>query len=69
MRHTRKAGSLRRCDCFAPSRPGVVLDPFMGTGTAAVVAERLRRDWLGIELNPTFTKLADHRLRSARGVA
>ena len=68
MRHTREVGALCRCDCFAPSRPGVVLDPFMGTGTTAVVAERLRRDWLGIELNPTFSKLATDRLRSARRV-
>ncbi|MGH3431077.1 MAG: DNA-methyltransferase [Mycobacteriales bacterium] len=59
-------GALRRCDCFAPSRPGLVLDPFFGAGTVAVVAERLNRDWLGIELNPTFTKLAEDRLRSAR---
>jgi DNA modification methylase len=69
MRHVREVGELRRCDCFAPTRPGVVLDPFMGTGTTAVVAERLGRDWLGIELNPTFTKLAEDRLRSARRVA
>lgn len=69
MLHTREVGELRRCDCFAPSRPGVVLDPFMGTGTTAVVAERLRRDWLGVELNPAFVKLADDRLRSARRAA
>jgi site-specific DNA-methyltransferase (adenine-specific) len=69
MRHTREVGELRRCDCFAPSRPGVVLDPFMGTGTTAVVAERLRRDWLGVEINPDFIKLADDRLRSARRAA
>jgi site-specific DNA-methyltransferase (adenine-specific) len=67
--HTREVGELRRCDCFAPSRPGIVLDPFMGTGTTAVVAERLRRDWLGVELNPTFVKLAADRLRSARRAA
>jgi DNA modification methylase len=62
MRHTREVGELRRCDCFAPSRPGVVLDPFMGTGTTAVVAERLNRDWLGIELNPAYVQLAEQRL-------
>jgi DNA modification methylase len=66
MRHTREVGELRRCRCFAPSRPGVVLDPFMGSGTTALVAERLSRDWLGVELNPTFIKLARNRLRSAR---
>lgn len=69
LRHVREVGELRRCRCFAPTRPGVVLDPFMGTGTTAVVAERLNRDWLGIELNPDFTKLADDRLRSARRAA
>jgi len=65
MLHTREVGKLRRCDCFAPTRPGVVLDPFMGTGTTAAVAERLSRDWLGIELNPAYVKLATDRLRAA----
>ena len=59
----RRVGELRRCDCFAPSRPGVVLDPFFGTGTVGVVAARHRRDFLGIELNPTYTRLAARRLR------
>ena len=67
MLHTREVGELRRCDCFAPTRPGVVLDPFMGTGTTAVVAKRLGRDFLGIELNPTYVKLATNRLRAADG--
>jgi site-specific DNA-methyltransferase (adenine-specific) len=61
-RHVREVGELSRCDCFAPSRPGVVLDPFMGTGTTAVVAERLNRNWLGVELNPHFASLAEDRL-------
>ncbi len=59
----RKTGELRRCHCFAPSRPGLVLDPFFGTGTVGLVAARHRRDWLGIELNPTFSRLARRRLR------
>lgn len=66
MRHTREIGELRRCDCFAPTRPGVVLDPFMGTGTTAVVAERLRRDWLGVELNRQYAQLAERRIDTAR---
>lgn len=59
----RKTGELRRCDCFAPSRSGVVLDPFFGTGTVGVVANRLGRDFLGIELNPAFARLAKRRLQ------
>lgn len=40
-------------------RPGdVVLDPFMGAGTTAVVAERLGRRWIGCELNPEYAALA-----------
>jgi site-specific DNA-methyltransferase (adenine-specific) len=60
----RRVGELRRCDCFAPSRPGVVLDPFFGTGTVGLVAARHRRDWLGVELSPAFARLANRRLRS-----
>jgi DNA modification methylase len=67
MRHTREVGELARCDCFAPTRPGVVLDVFAGTGTTAVVAKGLGRDFLGIELNPAYVKLATDRLRAADG--
>jgi adenine-specific DNA methylase len=65
-RDVRKVGELTRCDCFAPSRPGVVLDPFFGTGTVGVVAERLSRDWLGVELNPNFAAQAEQRIAGRR---
>lgn len=68
-RTVRKAGPLQRCDCFAPARPGVVLDPFFGTGTVGAVAERLGRDWLGIELNPAYVELARRRLGLDRRTA
>lgn len=54
------------CDCKAGSEPGLVLDPFMGSGTTAVVAEQLDRDWLGIELNPEYIALAKQRIAGAR---
>ena len=50
------------CECSDSWIPGVVLDPFMGSGTVAVAAIRHRRDWLGIELNPEFARLAEDRL-------
>jgi site-specific DNA-methyltransferase (adenine-specific) len=50
------------CACDAPTRPGLVLDPFFGTGTVALMAQRLGRDWLGIELNPDYVGLAEDRL-------
>ena len=43
-------------------RGGVVLDPFMGAGTTAVVAKQLDRDYLGIELNAEYIKIAEKRL-------
>lgn len=36
----------------------VVLDPFSGSGTTAVVSERLGRNWICIEINPQFCELA-----------
>jgi DNA modification methylase len=41
---------------------GIVLDPFMGSGTTAVVARSLGRKYLGIELNPAYIKIAEKRL-------
>jgi site-specific DNA-methyltransferase (adenine-specific) len=54
--------ALVPCACGAATRPGVVLDPFMGSGTVALVARRYERDWLGIELNPEYAKLTRDRL-------
>lgn len=45
---------------------GVVLDPFFGSGTVGLVAERHRRDWIGIELNPAYAKLAQKRIAADR---
>ena len=58
------------CGCRAPFVPGVVLDPFFGSGTVGAVARKLGRDWLGIELNPDYVELAQVRLgvRSSRPV-
>ena len=54
------------CTCRAGTVPGVVLDPFFGAGTVGVVAEADGRDWVGIELNPTFARLAEQRIADAR---
>ena len=49
------------CGCNAPTRPGIVLDPFAGSGTTLKVARELGRDALGIELHPGFAELARER--------
>ncbi|HLZ16399.1 MAG TPA: site-specific DNA-methyltransferase, partial [Cyclobacteriaceae bacterium] len=41
---------------------GIVCDPFFGTGTSGLVAQKLRRRFLGIELNPRYVRLARNRL-------
>ena len=42
---------------------GVVLDPFLGSGTTAVAAQRLGRKYIGIEKNQRFYRIAENRLK------
>ena len=42
---------------------GVVLDPFAGSATTCLVAEKLRRNWIGFEINPEYIKIAEERLK------
>lgn len=46
---------------------GVVLDPFMGAGTTAIVARMLDRRYIGIELNPEYVALAQKRMEKELG--
>lgn len=41
---------------------GIVLDPFMGAGTTAVVAWKHNRNYIGFELNPDYVEIAEKRL-------
>ncbi len=51
---------------LASSRPGdVVLDPFLGSGTTSVVAKKLGRQYIGIELEEEYCLLAEKRLAAA----
>jgi site-specific DNA-methyltransferase (adenine-specific) len=43
-------------------KSGLVLDPFMGSGTTAIVAKKLGRNYLGIELNPKYIEIANKRI-------
>tara|TARA_R110000772_G_scaffold89304_2_gene185137 strand:+ start:18730 stop:19902 length:1173 start_codon:yes stop_codon:yes gene_type:complete len=47
---------------------GTVLDPFFGAGTTGMVADRLGRDCIGIELNPEYAALAERRLQNDGGM-
>lgn len=50
--------------CILAGAPvgGIVLDPFMGSGTTAQVAQNLERQYLGCELNPEYEALQQSRL-------
>ena len=57
------------CGCGAGFQPGMVLDPFLGSGTTAVVARKLGRNFIGIELNPKYVEMARRRLTKMKGGA
>lgn len=47
--------------------PGdLVLDPFLGSGTSAVAAKRLDRNYIGIEILPKYKEIAEERLRNGK---
>ncbi len=48
---------------LSTSHPGdVVLDPFIGSGTTGVVARRLHRQWIGIERDAEYARIAQERI-------
>jgi DNA modification methylase len=44
---------------------GTVLDPFCGSGTTGIVSAENGRNFIGIELNPEYAKLAEDRIFEA----
>lgn len=60
---TQKPEELVRKIVLASSNPGdLVLDPFLGSGTTAVVAEQLRRQWKGADVSPEYCRWAADRI-------
>jgi len=57
---------VRRCVLAGCPAGGVVLDPFVGTGTTVRVAQALGRRGVGLELNPDYARLAQRNL--SRGI-
>ena len=67
---TEKPEALLERIMNASSNKGeTVLDPFCGCGTAVVVAQRLKRQWIGIDITHLAISLIKHRLRDAFGDA
>lgn len=66
---TQKPEELVKRTIIASSHKGdVVLDPFMGSGTTAVVAEKYGRRWIGIEKDKKYRKHALSRIRGSKSV-
>jgi DNA modification methylase len=60
---TQKPEALLYRVLLASSLPGdLVLDPFFGTGTTGAVAKRMHRNWIGIERDAGYAKLAQRRI-------
>lgn len=62
---TQKPLKLIQQILLSASRKGdLILDPFMGSGTTAVVAKALGRNWVGIEKEKRYVELANNRLKN-----
>lgn len=66
---TQKPEALLERVITAASSPGdLVLDPFLGSGTTAAVAKRLRRRWIGIEREQAYVEIARARIASVEAL-
>jgi modification methylase len=67
---TQKPEALLHRVLLASTAPDdIVLDPFLGTGTTAVVAKRLHRNFIGIERHPAYAEAAIGRIRAVARAA
>jgi DNA modification methylase len=51
------------CDCDKEIIPAIVLDPFSGAGTTALVALKNNRNYVGIELNSEYINISEKRIK------
>jgi DNA modification methylase len=59
---------IEPCVLAGCPKGGTVLDPFFGAGTTGLVADRLGRDCIGIELNPEYAAIAERRIQGDAGM-
>lgn len=62
-RITSTLGFIPQCECDAPARPQTVLDPFGGAGTTMIVAAKLGRRCISIELNEEYAAMSIERYK------
>ena len=61
-------GWFPSCSCDAAVVPATCLDPFGGAGTTGLVADRLGRNAILIELSPQYAEMAERRLQDDAGI-
>lgn len=54
------------CINYLPDDVGTILDPFMGSGTTGVACVQTGRNFIGIEIDPTYFAIAQERIRVAQ---
>lgn len=59
---------IEPCILAGSPQGGTILDPFFGAGTTGLVADRLGRNCIGIELNPEYVEIAKRRLSKDAGM-
>lgn len=64
--HSQTLGFRATCGCKAAPRPAVVLDPFCGSGTVSVVARKLGRHSVGIDVSAHYIEMAHKRLETTQ---
>ena len=55
---------LKRIIIASSNKGDWVLDPFLGSGTTAFTAQKYGRNWIGIEKEKRYTKIAKNRLKT-----
>jgi len=63
QKQTQTLGWRPTCEHSADPVPATILDPFCGSGTAGLVALRLGRDFVGLDIKQEYLDMADRRLR------
>lgn len=57
---------IERIIKVSTNKDDIVLDPFMGSGTTAVVAKKLNRNFIGYETNADYVKISKNRLKNVK---
>lgn len=64
----RIAKGMTDCGCNAGFSPGIILDPFAGSGTTGITARKLNRNYINIELHPDNVQLNQDRIERKLGM-